>query len=66
LWAVTTKRLHDLSYSGWWLLLAAVVVIPAFSYAKGGTGGLLPGLIVLGSLRGVKGANRFGPEPHTG
>ena len=68
--AVATKRLHDLDHSGL-ALLAFFAVMVAVSLAMRPQDrayeGLLPGIgfIYLGSARGVKGANRFGPEPYT-
>jgi uncharacterized membrane protein YhaH (DUF805 family) len=73
LWLVSTfagmtKRLHDLDYSGL-LLIAAFAVLVGISMAMRPQDrqyeGLIPGigLIWLGSMRGVKGANRFGPDP---
>jgi uncharacterized membrane protein YhaH (DUF805 family) len=51
LYAITIKRLHDINLSGWWFLaLIPLSVVP-------GT------LLVLGSIRGTKGPNRFGPDP---
>jgi len=46
--AVTVRRLHDIDFSGWWLLLLAVPFA-----------GIAP--IIMICLRGTAGANRFGP-----
>jgi uncharacterized membrane protein YhaH (DUF805 family) len=48
IFAVCTKRLHDLDRSAWWLI--AVCLIPVF-------------LLALGLLPGTEGDNRFGPDP---
>ncbi len=45
--AVTSRRMHDLGYSGW---LAIVTVIPVFS-------------IYIGAQRGVAGSNAYGEDP---
>jgi uncharacterized membrane protein YhaH (DUF805 family) len=66
--AIATKRLHDLNYSAL-LLLAFFAVLIAMTIMMPVQArqfeGVLPGvaLIWLGSKRGVKGANRFGPDP---
>ena len=49
--AVTVRRLHDLSFSTWWLLIAAVPVV-----------GLLT-LVVFYCLPGSPAENRYGPDP---
>jgi uncharacterized membrane protein YhaH (DUF805 family) len=66
--AVATKRLHDLNQSGLLLLAFFVVlaVLPLMirsqsSQVEGVIGGI--GLIALGALPGVKGKNRFDPDP---
>jgi len=46
--AVGARRLHDMDYSGWWLLLALVPVIGSIA------------LIVWFCMPGTAGANRFG------
>jgi len=66
--ALATKRLHDLDYSGL-LLLAFFVVLVAMTLFMPVQDrqfeSVLPGigLLWLGIKRGVKGANRFGPDP---
>jgi uncharacterized membrane protein YhaH (DUF805 family) len=47
--AVTVRRLHDINFSGWWILIN---LVPA--------GGLA--LLILVCKRGTEGANRFGPQ----
>ncbi len=50
--AVASKRCHDLNWSGWWSLNC---LIPA--------GGFLF-FVFLGLLRGTRGPNEYGQEPH--
>jgi uncharacterized membrane protein YhaH (DUF805 family) len=62
--AIAAKRLLDLDMSGWWVLVW---------FAIGLLFGLMPlwlavlvfctAIFWLGSARGTKGTNRFGPEP---
>lgn len=47
---VSVRRLHDLDWSGWWVLL---FVVPLGNLA----------LLVLFCLRGTRGRNRFGSDP---
>jgi uncharacterized membrane protein YhaH (DUF805 family) len=49
--AVTVRRLHDTSHSGWWLLIGAVPVVGQVV------------LFVFLVARGEDGANRFGQDP---
>jgi uncharacterized membrane protein YhaH (DUF805 family) len=49
--AVGARRLHDMGYSAWWLLLALVPVI----------GGIA--LIIWFCMPGTPGTNRFGDAP---
>lgn len=51
-WAVAVRRLHDANYSGWIALTALIPVV----------GGLI--FMVLLSLPGTKGKNKFGPDPY--
>ncbi len=51
--AVAVRRLHDIDKSGWWLLIG---IIPFF-------GALV--LLIFYCLPGMRGANRFGPDPLT-
>jgi uncharacterized membrane protein YhaH (DUF805 family) len=48
--AVAARRLHDIDYSGWWLLLAFTLI------------GLVV-LVIWFCMRGTSGPNRFGPDP---
>ena len=49
--AIAVRRLHDLDYRGWWVLIA---VIPYLG----------PAVMAVGfCLKGTPGANRFGPDP---
>ena len=49
--AVAIRRLHDIDYSGWYVLLGLVPVV----------GGLI--LLFLFTRPGTAGANRFGADP---
>ena len=49
--AVAVRRLHDTDRTGWWVLIAIIPII----------GGVC--LIVLHSLKGNQGENRFGDDP---
>lgn len=49
--AVSVRRLHDISKSGWWILIAFVPIV----------GGLI--LLVFMCLDSVPGANEYGPNP---
>jgi len=44
------RRLHDRDMSGWWYWIALIPL-----------GGIV--LLVVGCMRGTRGANRFGPDP---
>lgn len=48
--AVSVRRLHDINFSGWWILLAFVP-----------SGGLI--LLVFHVLDSTPGTNRYGPNP---
>jgi uncharacterized membrane protein YhaH (DUF805 family) len=71
--AVATKRLHDLDISGWWLLGFVIVfgllvnhhhLINHYQMLDIITGlAFNGGIIWLGSAKGTKGSNRFGPDP---
>ena len=52
--AVTVRRLHDTSHSGWWLLFGVVPIVGQVV------------LFVLLLSRGDDGANRFGRDPKAG
>ena len=63
--AVATKRLHDLNQSGL-VLMALVIVLVALPFAvPGQVASAIPGIgiILLGSIGGTKGTNRFGFDP---
>lgn len=49
--AVTVRRLHDIGYSGWWILLLLLPYLGAFV------------LIVLMLLNGQRGVNAWGNDP---
>jgi uncharacterized membrane protein YhaH (DUF805 family) len=53
--AISAKRAHDFNWSGWWVLLHFVPVI-----------GSLAMILILGSVPGTPGPNRFGPDPFAG
>jgi uncharacterized membrane protein YhaH (DUF805 family) len=48
--AVSVRRLHDIGFSGWWLLL---IVLPMLSLV----------LLIFYCLDSQPGENRFGPNP---
>jgi len=50
--ALYAKRWHDRDKSGWWSLIALVPLIGAIWL-----------IVELGILEGVRGANRYGPDP---
>ena len=49
--AVSIRRLHDLDYTGWWMLLWFLPVV----------GWII--LLILFCTKGSEGYNRFGPDP---
>ncbi len=49
---ITVKRLHDRGRSGWFMSIAAIPLLGALWLA-----------IEVGLLPGVRGPNRFGPDP---
>lgn len=49
--AVTVRRLHDISRSGWWILIALVPLIGALV------------LLVFTVLDSKPGSNQYGPDP---
>src|SRR5262249_40715763 len=68
LFAVATKRLHDLDIAGWWLLGFTIVYALLIGYRDQmvdqiATVALAVAMIWLGSAKGTKGSNRFGPDP---
>ena len=65
LWPLLTmyvKRLHDLGFSGWWLLgfFAAAAILDGI-VPKGYLGVAL--MLIIGFVPGRRGDNRFGPDP---
>lgn len=52
-WAVIVRRLHDLDFSGWWVLISFVPILDLFLLA----------MLVFGE--GAEGENRFGSDPKT-
>jgi uncharacterized membrane protein YhaH (DUF805 family) len=68
LFAIASKRLHDLTFPAWWLLVAVVVgflaTLSRVALAEQiSSVALGTGLILLGCFKGASGANRFGDEP---
>ena len=51
--AVSVCRLHDLDWTGWWLLIVLTII-----------GINVP--IIWDCIKGTAGANRFGPDPLAG
>ncbi|KAB0681309.1 DUF805 domain-containing protein [Aureimonas leprariae] len=49
--AVQVRRLHDIDWSGWWILLNVVPLANVF-------------VLAVAFLSGTSGPNRFGPEPN--
>jgi uncharacterized membrane protein YhaH (DUF805 family) len=52
--SVAVRRLHDVDYSGWWVLLSLIPIV-----------GMIV-LIIWWCQRGAAGPNRFGPDPLAG
>lgn len=52
--SVAARRLHDIGYSAWWLLLGLLPFL----------GGLA--LMIMAALPGTRGDNRYGPDPLAG
>jgi len=74
--AVSVRRLHDLNYSGWWVLAFFLInlvmnVASRNEETNGGAVGLLAlidiciniGVIIFLAQPGSTGSNRFGPDP---
>jgi uncharacterized membrane protein YhaH (DUF805 family) len=70
--AVSAKRLHDMGMSGWWF--AAMLIGPLVLGGVGGAASMpalnaiagmlwLGMLVILGTVEGTSGSNRFGPDP---
>jgi uncharacterized membrane protein YhaH (DUF805 family) len=49
--AVKVRRLHDINFSGWWVLLGLIPIVGNIA------------LLILYIRRGTKGPNRFGEDP---
>jgi uncharacterized membrane protein YhaH (DUF805 family) len=70
--ASSVKRLHDMNWRGWWIIVWYFAMYLALAEAldrKADTEGLIfnalllmPG-VLLGLVPGTHGVNRFGPEP---
>ena len=74
---VTTRRLHDRNFSGWWQALPLAAALPAIAGAvleanlllvlAGCAAGLASlWLLILYALKGTAGPNRYGPDPLDG
>ena len=74
---VSTRRLHDCNFSGWWQALPLAAVLPAIAGAvleadwllmlAGCAAGFASlALLIIYALRGTAGPNRFGPDPLDG
>ena len=74
---VTTRRLHDRNFSGWWQALPLAATLPAVAGAvleanwllmlAGCAAGLASlWLLIFYALKGTAGPNRFGPDPLDG
>ena len=74
---VTTRRLHDRNFSGWWQALPLAAALPAVAGAVLEADWLLTlagcaagftslGLLILYALKGPAGPNRYGPDPLDG
>ena len=46
---LTVRRLHDINFSGWWVLLAFIPIVGFIA------------LIVFGCIPGTEGENKYGP-----
>ena len=71
---ISTRRLHDRNFSGWWQVLPLAAVLPAVAGAvleadwllmlAGCAAGLASlGLLIFYALKGTAGPNRYGPDP---
>lgn len=61
--AITVKRLHDLNLSGWWALLILAAPFAARLIGIYPSTLLLFGFLLLSTLSGTSGDNRFGTDP---
>lgn len=53
-WSLTVRRLHDIGFSGWWLLIGFVPMVGAIA------------LFVFSVLDSQPGDNQYGPSPKGG
>lgn len=71
---VTTRRLHDRNLSGWWQVLPLAAVLPAIAGVALDAEGLMLlagcaagiaslAMLVIYTLKGTAGPNRFGADP---
>jgi len=63
--AVHAKRLHDIGVSGWWIIAAWAISL-SFLYFVSVRAGQLASLVIwvaVGAVPGMRGVNRFGPDP---
>ena len=74
---ISTRRLHDRNFSGWWQALPLAAALPAIAGAvleanlllvlAGCAAGLASlGLLIFYALKGTAGPNRYGPDPLDG
>lgn len=66
--SVIAKRLHDLDLTGWWIVVGNVVLLGLAAMTKDETFSSIASLllfvtvVVLGSVKGIQGPNKFGPD----
>ena len=60
LWFVV-RRIRDTDHSGWWA--AGLLLLPLFFHDIGALVSIV-GILALFIVRGTRGPNRFGPDPH--
>jgi len=57
--AILAKRVHDINFSGWWVIGFGILAITHTDF-----GGVIFSLgMVIGLLPGTRGVNRFGEDP---
>ncbi len=72
--SVSTRRLHDRDFSGWWQTLPVALMLPGLVGVAADADWLFIlvafaaviasiGLMVVYALKGTSGPNRFGPDP---
>lgn len=72
--SVSTRRLHDRDFSGWWQALPVALMLPGLVGVAADADWLFIlvafaaviasiGLMVVYALKGTSGPNRFGPDP---